>query len=57
MLQALKDPRLALWANKIETPIVIDPAKPDGYDEIVGGKRVIAQNVADTYDSNLWRTP
>ena len=48
-LQTLNDPRLPLWANKIETPIVIDPAKPDGYDEIVGGKRVIAQNVADTY--------
>lgn len=50
-LQELNDPRLALWANKITTPLVIDPTKPDGYDEIVDGKRVIAQNVADTYEA------
>lgn len=50
-LQALSDPRLAVWANKITTPIVIDPTKPAGYDQIVDGKRVIAQNVADTYKS------
>lgn len=48
-LQALKDPRLALWANKIATPLVIDETKPDDYDAIVDGKRVIAQNIADTY--------
>ncbi|HOB83679.1 MAG TPA: SusD/RagB family nutrient-binding outer membrane lipoprotein [Bacteroidales bacterium] len=50
-LQELDDPRLALWANKITTPLVIDQAKPDDYDEIVDGKRIIAQNVADTYVS------
>lgn len=50
-LQELDDPRLALWANKITTPLVVDPAKPDDYDEIVDGKRIIAQNVADTYVS------
>jgi len=49
-LQTLNDPRLALWANKIKTPIVIDPSKPDDFDEIIDGNRVIAQNVADTYE-------
>jgi len=52
-LQDLDDPRLAIWANKIETPIVIDPVKPDDYDEIVAGIRVIAQNVADNYESTF----
>jgi hypothetical protein len=48
-LQALGDPRLAVWANKVEIPIVVDPAKPDGYDETIDGKRIIAQDVADEY--------
>lgn len=48
-LQTLNDPRLDLWANKIAIPLVIDQTKPDNYDKIVDGKRVIAQNVADTY--------
>lgn len=48
-LQELKDPRLATWANKIEIPLVIDNTKPDNYDEIVNGKRIIAVNVADAY--------
>lgn len=50
-LQALNDPRIAVWANKVAIPIVIDGAKPDGYDEIEGGNRVIAQNVADNYQT------
>lgn len=50
-LQALNDPRLTLWANKIQIPLVIDPTKPDDYDKIEDGKRVIAQNVVDSYIS------
>ncbi|MBS3771454.1 MAG: SusD/RagB family nutrient-binding outer membrane lipoprotein [Bacteroidales bacterium] len=47
-LQALDDPRLGVWANKIEIPLVLDPANPDR-DEIVDGKRYIGQNVVDAY--------
>ena len=50
-LQALNDPRIAVWANKVAIPIVIDGAKPDGYDKIEGGNRVIAQNVANNYQT------
>jgi hypothetical protein len=50
-LQTLSDPRLAVWANKIQTPIVIDPARPAGFDQIIAGVRIIAQNVADTYQT------
>ncbi|MBK8884923.1 MAG: SusD/RagB family nutrient-binding outer membrane lipoprotein [Bacteroidales bacterium] len=52
-LQTLNDPRLGVWARKIDIPLVIDPTKPDNFDEIIAGKRVIAQNVADTYVSNF----
>ncbi|MDP2338764.1 MAG: SusD/RagB family nutrient-binding outer membrane lipoprotein [Bacteroidota bacterium] len=51
-LQALHDPRIAVWANKIQIPLVIDPTKPDNYDEIVDGKRIISQHIADVYTSN-----
>jgi hypothetical protein len=56
-LEALVDPRLAVWANKVEIPIVVDAAKPDGYDEIADGKRIIAQDVADEYSIKYTTTP
>jgi hypothetical protein len=56
-LEALNDPRLPVWANKVEIPIVVDPTKPDGYDEIVDGKRIIAQDVADAYSVKFTTVP
>ncbi len=50
-LQALNDPRLGVWANKIEIPLELDPASPDR-DEIVDGKRYIGQNIVDRYLSD-----
>jgi hypothetical protein len=50
-LQELNDPRLALWASKIAVPLVLDPDRPDDFDEIIDGRRVIAQNIADTYEA------
>lgn len=50
-LQALNDPRLAVWANKIEIPIVIDESLADDYDEIIDGVRHIAQNIAGEYEA------
>ena len=49
-MQALNDPRLGVWANKIEIPLVLD-TDPDnaGRDEIVDGKRYIGQNIVDRY--------
>ena len=48
-LEALNDPRLGLWAAKVKTPLVIDPTKADNYDQIVNGKRVISQKIANDY--------
>ena len=46
-LQALKDPRLAVWANKIEIPFVL--VSGTNVDRVVNGKREISQDVADAY--------
>jgi hypothetical protein len=48
-LEGLDDPRLTVWANKIEIPIVVNPALPDDTDEIIDGVRYIAKNVEDQY--------
>jgi hypothetical protein len=48
-LQSLSDPRLAVWANKVETPIVIDPSKPAGFYQIIDGNLVVSQDTADGY--------
>lgn len=41
-LQAIKDPRLAVWANKVEVPLVVDANLPAGTDKIVNGKRMLS---------------
>lgn len=46
-LQCLKDPRLAVWANKIEIPFVL--VNGTNIDRVVNGKREISQDVADAY--------
>lgn len=46
-LQQLTDPRLAVWANKIEIPFVL--VSGTGVDRVVNGKREISQDVADAY--------
>ena len=56
-LEALGDPRLAVWANKVEIPIVVDPTKPSGYDQTINGTRIIAQDVADEYSVKFTMTP
>jgi hypothetical protein len=41
-LQSLKDPRLAIWADKVEVPLVVDKTLPAGTDKIVDGKRYLS---------------
>ncbi len=53
-LQELNDPRLAVWANKIEIPLVL--VSGEGIDRIVDGKREISQDVADAYE-NAFNVP
>lgn len=47
-LQELNDPRLGVWANKIETPLVLVPGTE--VDRIVNGKREISQDIVDDYE-------
>lgn len=48
-LQKYDDPRLAIWANKIQTPLVL--VEGTGVDRIVGGKREVSQDVVDAYET------
>lgn len=55
-LQALNDPRLTIWANKVEYALVLEPGWEDDRDEIVGNERHIAQNIADDYEASWGNT-
>ncbi|SEK28409.1 SusD/RagB family nutrient-binding outer membrane lipoprotein [Parapedobacter koreensis] len=44
-LQELADPRLAIWAAKVEIPLVVSDEFPAGTDEIVDGKRHVSPDV------------
>ena len=44
-LRALQDPRIAVWANKVQIPIVVDAALPPKTDKIDNGKRYISPDV------------
>jgi hypothetical protein len=50
VLQDLDDPRLGVWANKIETPLVL--VSGTEIDEIVNGERHISQDVVDALYSD-----
>jgi len=49
VLQDLNDPRLGVWANKIETPLEL--VEGSGIDEIVDGTRNISQDIVDAYET------
>ncbi|MBM1105118.1 SusD/RagB family nutrient-binding outer membrane lipoprotein [Aurantibacter crassamenti] len=49
-LQELNDPRLGVWANKIDIPLVLDAGAPDGTDEVIDGERHVAQDIVDAYE-------
>jgi len=49
ILKNLNDPRLGVWANKIETPLVLVPGT--GVDEIVNAERHISQDIVDEYEA------
>jgi hypothetical protein len=50
VMQDLNDPRLGVWANKITIPLVLEPDWDDDRDEIIDGKRHVAQNIVDEYE-------
>ncbi|MBT3383307.1 MAG: SusD/RagB family nutrient-binding outer membrane lipoprotein [Prolixibacteraceae bacterium] len=48
VLQDLNDPRLGVWANKIETPLEL--VDGENIDQIIGGVRQISQDIVDAYE-------
>ncbi len=47
-MQKLNDPRLELWARKVDVPLVVVPA-PDDRDEIVNGIRYVGPDAVNQY--------
>ncbi len=43
------DPRLEVWANKVQTPLVL--VDGTGVDRIVGGKREVSQDVVNAFEA------
>ena len=48
----LKDPRIAVWANKVQIPLVVDANLPKGTDRIENGKRLLAPDKVVGRDVN-----
>lgn len=49
-LQKYNDPRLAIWANKIQTPLVL--VEGTDIDRIVDGKREVSQDVVTKFETD-----
>lgn len=47
-MQQYDDPRLAVWANEIEIPLVL--VSGEGVDRVVDGRREISQDVVNAYE-------
>ena len=52
----LKDPRIAVWANKVQIPLVVDANLPKGTDRIENGKRLLAPDKVVGRDVNTHQT-
>lgn len=48
----LKDPRIAVWANKVQIPLVVDAALAKGTDKIENGKRYLSPDKVVGKDVN-----
>lgn len=48
-LQVYDDPRLGVWADKIQIPLVL--VQGTGVDQIVDGKREVSQDVVDAFEA------
>ena len=51
-LLELKDPRIAVWANKVQIPLVVDANLPKGTDRIENGKRYLSPDKVVGRDVN-----
>lgn len=51
-LLELKDPRIAIWANKVQIPLVVDANLPKGTDKIENGKRYLSPDKVAGKDVN-----
>ena len=50
-MRANSDPRLGVFARKVDIPLRLDESNPDDYDQIEAGVRVIGKNVVANYET------
>ena len=53
VLKTLDDPRLGVWANKVDVPLVLEVGAADDFDEVIDGERHVSQAIVDAYESTL----
>ena len=47
-MRSRNDPRLAVWANPVQIPLVVDDDLPEGTDKIENGKRYLSPDVLES---------
>lgn len=52
-MRAEQDPRLGVWARRVQIPINVDDSLPEGTDEIVGGVRMISPDRLAAMGANI----
>ncbi|WP_149304796.1 SusD/RagB family nutrient-binding outer membrane lipoprotein [Pareuzebyella sediminis] len=52
-LQDLNDPRLSVWANRIDVPLELESDAPDDTDYVEDGRRHVSQNIVDAYEATV----
>ena len=52
-MQTLNDPRLAIWAERIDIPITVDETLPEGTDNITNGIRTVSKDIENQYIQTL----
>lgn len=52
-MRSRNDPRLAVWANPVQIPLVVDDDLPEGTDKIENGKRYLSPDVLESRNVTL----
>ena len=52
-MRAINDPRLGVWANPVEIPLVVDASLPAGTDVIQDGKRYLSPDVLEARNVDI----
>lgn len=52
-LRERNDPRIAVWANRVQIPLVVDETLPEGTDRIENGRRLLSPDVLEARNIDI----